>query len=91
MPYIVFEVLACAGNCCVSKTVLDYKKVAYKHTPQTVGGGGGGGCSMWKAKMDKIGSAHQICCTSLAPPLPIPYGTRVKFMTYIQFMDIISD
>ena len=26
MPYIVFEVLACAGNCCVSKTVLDYKK-----------------------------------------------------------------
>ena len=24
--YIVFEVLACAGNCCVSKTVLDYKK-----------------------------------------------------------------
>ena len=55
-----------------------------QHTSQTVGGGGGGeggGCSIWKAKMDKIGSAHQICCTSLAPPLPIPYGTRVKFIT----------
>ena len=23
VPYIVFEVLACAGNCCVSKTVLN--------------------------------------------------------------------
>ena len=83
-PYIVFEVLACAGKLLSQRLCYTIKRwgcIAYnylaQHTSQTVGGDSVYG----KPKWTKIGSAHQICCTSLAPPLPIPYGTRVKFMT----------